>query len=73
MNEIIHGDDIHRHSRVFGSHDESHVMLASKHLLELIPRMLVRAGHPADLLEHQRVRTMMKDVEKAREHQDGDF
>ena len=72
-NEIIHGDDIHRHSRVFGSHDESHVMLASKHLLELIPRMLVKAGHPADLLEHQRVRTMMKAVEKAREHQDGDF
>jgi hypothetical protein len=72
-NEIIHGDDIHRHSRVFGSHDESHVMLASKHLLELVPRMLVKAGHPADLLEHPRVRKMMKAAERAREHQVGDF
>ncbi len=72
-NEIIHGDDIHRHGRVFGSHDESHVMLASKHLLELVPRMLVKAGHPADLREHWRVRKMMKASKEAREHQDGDF
>jgi hypothetical protein len=70
-NEIIHGDDIHRHSRVFGSHDESHVMLASKHLLELVPRKLVKAGHPADLLEHKRLRKMMKAAEGARGHQGG--
>jgi hypothetical protein len=62
-NEIIHGDTVQQQDRTFEG--ERHVILATVHLLDLIPRMLVRAGHSKDLLDPRLHRDAIRAIEAA--------
>ena len=59
-NEIIHGDTAQKRSRVFGPDSESQTFVATRYLLAALLEMLIQAGHPKELREHQVHRQILR-------------